>query len=125
MAKTIYDRLLCPAAGLMNTFKNPAQMAYQTQTRAADGGGGFTTTWATGGTINCVILPASASETSRYDRLETEVTHKIYVLHADGSAITTKDRILFDGRYFNIVEILNLGEADIWVKMMAKEGVAT
>lgn len=125
MARTIYDKVQANASGIMSRLKNPTQIAYQTKTRTPDGQGGFTTSWATTGTINAAIVPKSGNQRLAADRLESVTTISFYVLYADGSSITTANRILFDGRTFNINAVINHGEANAWLRLDCQEGVAT
>ena len=113
---------------LMDLFKNPVKGTVQEETRVSGGGGSFSKTWANvaGATnIDIVVLPASGQEKLQAERLQTQVTHKIYIEHATYSALNSKQRISFDGRIFNIQYVLNIGEADAMLKAMCLEGAGT
>lgn len=123
-SKTIYTKVKAGTTKLMNMFKNPTQATWERMTRTPDSGGGYTETWASQGSINVVILPKSGNEVLQADRLQSEVTHVIYLLWDDANTITTKDRIVFQSRYFNIIDFLDIAEGEAWIKAMCKEGVA-
>ena len=120
----IYEKLKAGTTPLMAKFKNPTQATWERYTRTPDGGGGFTKAWVSQGAINIILLPASSAERMQADRLQTEITHIAYFLYDDASTITTKDRIVFDSRNFNVVEFLSIAEGDMWVKARMMEGVA-
>ena len=121
----IYTQLKSATTPLMGKFKNPTQATWERVTRTPDGGGGSTNSWASQGSLNIIMLPASGSEPFVAERLQTEVTHRAYLLYDDASTITTKDRIVFEGRYFNIIEFIDIAEGQMWIKAGLKEGVAT
>lgn len=121
-----YERLKAATTPLMGRFKNPKGPAtYERYVQVSDGGGGFETTWASQGSFEAIVLPASGTEQVEAQRLETQVSHKILALYDEASGVTSKDRILFDGRYFNVEFVGNIAEGDMWIKFMCMEGVAT
>lgn len=96
----------------------------QSVTRTEDGAGGFgprvwskfTDAWAS-------IDPVSAWEKFQASQMETPITHKIVMRYQPG--IITAQRIKFGERYFNIVEVLNIEERNVFLKITAVEGAAT
>jgi len=128
----IYEKLKAATTPLMEKFKNPVQATWERVSRVADGGGGFTETWASQGSLNIIILPKSSATPSqssqplKADRLQSEIAQIIYILYDDALALTAKDRIVFKTRAFNIMgDPQNIAESDMWVKFTCKEGVAT
>ena len=114
----------------MDKFKNKVggvekQAQIQDLTIVDLGGGASSKTWATVATISVIFLPANAQEIKKYDQLQSIVTHKIYTLFADYGTINSTQRVIFDGRVFNVHPPLNLAEGDSWIKTMLLEGVAT
>ena len=122
----IYDSLKAATTPLMGRFKNPKGVAtWERYTDTPNGSGGFSTSWATQGTFNIIIIPASAEEKIEAQRINTQVSHKILALYDDAVGITSKDRLSFDGRFFNVEYPLDIAEGEMWYKMMCMEGVAT
>ena len=73
------------------------------KTLTADGMGGFTETWAAAGTVTCRVWPASESgaESLIADRITESDAWVITVPYA--TDITAKDRVVADGRTFEVV----------------------
>ncbi len=129
---TIYDQLKTATTPLMAKFKNPTQGLWQISTRTSQGGGTYSREWSAGTPVNIIILPKSSAtptqsiEPLKSDRLQSEIAQIIYVLYDDAPTITAKDRIVFDGRAFNIMgKPQNIAEGNMWIKLTCKEGVAT
>lgn len=95
----------------------------QEQVTVSDGGGGSTLNWNTVFEAWADIQPANAYERAVAMQLTHQITHKITMRYDD--RIDAKKRILFNGRLFNIVEVLNKEERNIWLQIKAIEGVAT
>ena len=99
-------------------------VSIQEQTDTADGMGGFTTSWAdiSGmSTIPAAIWPLSAKENLDSAKLELQITHKIRIRYRSG--ITSKNRIKFGTRIFNIISLTNFDERDINLDMLATEEI--
>lgn len=121
-----YDRLKAATTPLMGRFKNPKGPAeWQSEDRVPDGAGGYTTAWTTQGSFDAIVIPASATEQVEAQRLETQVSHKILALWDEAQDVTTSDRIVFDGRVFNVEFAGDIAEGSMWIKFMCMEGVAT
>ena len=112
MAKKCYN-----AAMLRHTVK------VQQRTQESDGAGGYTDAWSDLFTASAAINPAKGYERLQAMQMETHITHKM-VMRYDGR-ITTAHRILFGTRVFNIVEVLNVEERNMWLEITAVEGAAT
>lgn len=98
-------------------------ISIQQESRVADGGGGSTLSWtnvATG--ISAAIEPLRGGERLRAMQLEDSITHKVTIRYRAG--VTAAMRILFGARVFNIRAVINPGERDRWLEIMAEEGVA-
>ena len=122
----IYDRLKAGTTPLMAKFKNPkSQVTYERLQRTPDGQGGYETAWAQVGAFDAVVLPASGTEQLEAQRLESQVSHKILALYDDANGITAADRVLFDGRVFNVEAVTDIAEGEMWLKIMCREGVAS
>lgn len=99
------------------------KVAVQEEVTVSDGAGGSTLSWNTVFEPWAAINPASSFERNVAMQLSNPITHKITMRY--DSRIDAKKRIMFDGREFNIVEVLNVEERNIWLKIKAVEGQAT
>ena len=86
-------------------------------------GGGSAVVWTKVVTVRAAIDPLSGSETLRAMQLQAKISHRITIRYRSG--ITAAMRILFGARTMNIRAILNPGERNRWLEIMAEEGVAT
>lgn len=89
----------------------------------ADGQGGSSITWATYATIPAFVNPISGTERVYAMRLESTITHRIYIRYRDD--LLTSDRITIGSRKFQIKAILNVEERNKWLEIDAVEGEAT
>ena len=93
----------------------------QTDTRTAIGD--YTTSWAdiSGmGAVPAAIWPLSSKESLDAMKLESAVTSKIRIRYRDG--ITSKNRIKFGSRIFNIKgKPINIDERNIMLDMLCEE----
>ena len=75
----------------------------QEQTDVSDGMGGYTNTWSSVsgmGSVPAHIMPLSSKEQLDAMKLESVITNKIRIRYRAG--ITSKNRIVFGSRIFNI-----------------------
>lgn len=99
-------------------------ISMQTQTDITDGMGGFTTSWANVsgmGSVRAAIWPLKSNESLDAMKIEHVITHKIRIRYRSG--VTTKHRILFGSRTFNVISILNPDERNIMLEMLCEEQV--
>jgi SPP1 family predicted phage head-tail adaptor len=68
--------------------------------------------------LRCSIEPITGTENFIGDRISNEVTHKINIRYTD---ITPKDRIVYNSRVFDIVNVLNWKELNKDLTILAKE----
>lgn len=101
----------------------------QAENEVADGGGGFANPWATPtavATMRACVEPLRGFERLRAMQLESPVTHKITTRYRSG--IKPEHRIKYvkngETRFFNIRAVINLDEKNLWLEIMADEGVA-
>lgn len=99
------------------------RITIQREQFVADGMGGGAHTWSNYATIRAFIKPMSGNERLYSQRLEAEVTHRIFIRYRDD--LRTSDRILFRGRTMQIRALINLEEANRFIEIYADEGVAT
>lgn len=99
--------------------KMKQRVSIQSITQASDGQGGFTESWATDATVWAYVRPVKGYEKYQAQQVQTPVTHKITIRYRTG--VTTKQRILFGSRVFNIKEVLNPDEANHFLEIIALE----
>lgn len=95
----------------------------QRQSYVSDGAGGGVNTWTDYATIKAFIKPISGNERLFSQRLEANVTHRIFIRYRGD--LTTKDRLNFNGRLMQIRALVNLEEANKFIEIYAEEGVVT
>jgi SPP1 family predicted phage head-tail adaptor len=95
----------------------------QRQTFTPDGLGGGTNAWADYAEIRAFIKPISGSERLYSQRLEANVTHRIFIRYR--ADLSTTDRIAYKGRLMQIRALINLEESNRFIEIYADEGVAT
>ncbi len=100
-------------------------IALQQVTNAVDAGGGQARTWATTATVWASIALLSSREQLHAMQLRDSVTHRITIRYRSDVIPTSKWRVLFDGRTFNIRSVLNTEERKKFLVMLAEEGVGT
>lgn len=104
------------------------RVTFEKQTRVADGAGGWTDSWAAERSCWAKVEPLSGRERQSAMQLEHPVTHRVTVRYSSVVAGYHRDgeprrRIDFKGRKLHIVAIVNLEEANLWLEIMAIEGV--
>lgn len=99
------------------------RVTIQSESTTADGGGGFTLAWTDVTTVWAAVEPLKGAERLRGQQLEAAVTHKITIRHR--SDVTTKQRLKFGTRLFNVRAVINPDERDRWLELLCEEGVAT
>lgn len=106
-------------AGMLRT-----PVTFQRKTRTGDGAGGFTEAWATiaGAPKRAQVKAMSGSERWQSQRTEAVSTHKIVVRYFAG--LTEVDRVVIDGRAYNIRFIDNVEFRNRWMQITAEVGVA-
>lgn len=105
----------------MQIGKRQKRLAIQTKQTVRDDMGGFSHTWVTDKTVWASIVPASGKELLSGEQVHAEVTHKITIRFYSG--LTTKNRLLYGSRVFDINFIKNIDERDRYMEMLCKEVV--
>lgn len=95
------------------------RITIQAPTRAADGMGGFTVTWSTISTAWAGIWPVSANERIQNQAVAMTITHRIRIRYR--RVFRPEWRILYRGRYFNVVSIVDPNEAHEWLDILCEE----
>ncbi len=91
----------------------------QVNTPASDSQGGYSDSWATLTTVWASIEPAKGYEKFQASQLETPISHKVTIRYRSG--ITTAHRILWGSRVLNIKEVINIDEANAFLRITAIE----
>jgi len=94
----------------------------QSAVRVRTASGGYTESWSTDRTTWASVEPISGREFFAEQRVQGEVTHRIRMRHSPG--LTTRNRIRFDGRSFNLLAVLDAAERGISHECMATEVVS-
>ncbi len=109
---------------LIGRFRH--KITFQSESESADSGGGYTLSWTNVSTVWAEVKPLASSRTSaerlQAGQLEDKVIYKVTTRYLSG--ITPKMRILFGTRVFNIRSVINLGEKDELLEIIADEGSA-
>lgn len=123
---SIYTNSRVAAINIINKFANENAATIERKTLTPDGGGGFTEAWNTlYSGIKCAMIPMSGSEIYDAHRLNYEATHICYAIFGDAPDVKSDDRILFDGRVFDIKDPQNIAEADAAFAIKCMEGVGS
>lgn len=92
----------------------------QTPTETLDALGQASRTWATTTTRYASILPLTGRELERARQISPDVTHKLTLRNV---SITTRDRLLFGTRVFNVQSVLTPEERNLTTEVLAIEKV--
>lgn len=97
----------------------------QSEVETADGGGGYANVWTTQATVSAGIKPLTGSEQLRGMRPEGKVSHRIRIRYRNDLSPTTRWRVLYGARAFNIRAVINEDERNRFWVLLCDEGVAT
>lgn len=104
------------------------RVTFERQVRTPDGRGGFTENWV-GDPVTPVAVslrPLSGSETARAMRIAPTATYQLYTrFRADNQRnpyYTPAFRVVFQGRYFNILNVFDVEMQNRWLEMLLSEG---
>lgn len=89
----------------------------------ANDSGGQVETWSTFATVWASLKPKLVKEVNFAQRIEPRVDHEIVIRYRSG--LTTKMRVKFGSRYFEIKAIVNEEERNEWIKILATERTGT
>lgn len=97
---------------------------FQSEQMTADGGGGNTLAWTSFVSgVRGFINPVSANERVFGQRLEHNITHRLWVRYR--TDVSSEHRVLYSGRSMQIRGIRNLEERNQWLEIDLEEGVVT
>lgn len=98
------------------------------RTRVPDGLGGFVETWRglARPKLAANLRALSGTEAYRAMRTAPTATYRLYVRFrgdANGNPFyTPADRVLYQGRYFNILNVFDVEMQKRWIEMLLNEG---
>lgn len=95
------------------------RVTLQSVSRASDGQGGFTESWADTATVWAAFAPASGYEKMIAGQMKSEISHNVLMRYRPG--VTTKMRIAWGARTFDIKEVINVDEANRTLKLKCVE----
>ncbi len=98
------------------------RIALQAGTGTQGGYGNIPLTFSTYATVWASVQPLSGRELLNAQQVYAETSHRIRLRYL--STVTTKDRILFDSRAFEIVSMINWNELNWMLELLCKEVVA-
>jgi SPP1 family predicted phage head-tail adaptor len=93
------------------------------KTLVPDGYGGYTETWADVAQKFALIEPVKAMKRFEAMQLGFEVTHTITMRKDLDLPITADMKIVFDGRTFDILSVIDVDEDDRYLEISCKEVV--
>lgn len=76
-------------------------------------------TWTTFASVWASIEPLSGRKLLQYQHLNAELSHRIVIRY--NSSVTSKCRIVFGTRIFDINVVKNLEERNIYLEILGKE----
>lgn len=95
------------------------QVDIQSMTSTSDGMGGWTEEWATLSTVRAAIWPKRMVEQVEGEKRTANITHQVRVRYLDG--IDEVCRVVFGGRIFEVISVINPEERNKYLDLMCEE----
>lgn len=95
------------------------RVTLQERSRTPDGQGGFTEAWADVADLWAEIKPQKSYERFQAMQTQSPTTHKITVRYRSG--VTTRHRLLYRGRVFDIKGVVNPEEGNATLELTVLE----
>jgi len=92
-----------------------------TATKVADGIGGFTRTWVLLDTVKCRFTPKSGKEILLQERIKNTISYEVIMRYR--SDFDHNAKLVYDGRDFNIQNVMDIKERKRWLSIEALENV--
>lgn len=105
-------------AGMLRT---PVQL--QSETRTADGGGGFTRTWTTYATPRAHVTQTGGSERFTHERLSATTILRAVIRYR--SDVQPQHRAVIRGKTYQIRQVNDVEFRRRWLELALEGGVAT
>ncbi|OQY26233.1 MAG: hypothetical protein B6244_14135 [Candidatus Cloacimonetes bacterium 4572_55] len=103
----------------MNTGRLRHRLALQVETQSQGATGEVASSYATDTTVWGALSPVSGREMEQARQISEEITYKAVIRYY--SSLTTEYRILYDSRVFEIANIQNFNERNIYQILLLKE----
>lgn len=98
------------------------RLILQTVNDAADGQGGFVKAWTDTATVWGSLEPLSGRELLQAQQVQSRVTHKSRLRYRSDVTVTPAMRIKKGTRTFNVQEVRNVEERNVYLDLMLEEG---
>lgn len=98
-------------------------VALQSQTRTADGAGGYALSWSTYATVQGGLKQTSGREVEQADRLSAQAGFRCVIRYR--SDVAAQHRIVIDSLAYQIRAIENVEFRNRWLVLTLESGVAT
>lgn len=103
------------------------RVVLQTAQLTEQDGGQYALEWQSAATVWAEIRPLesrSLSQESLFaEQLVAKLTHEVLMRYRDG--VSAEMRLVFNGRYFNIRNVVNVGERCEILRLLVEESAAT
>lgn len=106
----------------MRSGQRSHYITIQQSTSAPDGYGGQVKTWVDYLSVWAAIRPLNGKELIAASATQNETTHTITFPYITG--VTAAHRITYNGRYFNILNVINVEERNRELQCLCSEGLA-
>lgn len=99
------------------------RVVVQRATDAIDQYGDQTKSWANLATVWAAVEPLNGRELFTAQQTQSQVSTRITIRPIVGQTITSKDRIKFGSRYFDIQSVINVEERNIELQLLCVERI--
>ena len=99
------------------------RVTIEQQSLTPDGLGGATRSWSTLATVWAEVVPMSGREALFAFRLESPVTHRVTMRYR--ADVKADMRLNYESRILTIRAVINRGEENRYLEILAEEGVAS
>lgn len=97
------------------------QIEIQRYTETSNDFGEVIEAWNTINTVKANITPLSGKEYYASKQVNAETTHQVFIRYISG--LKPADRVVFNGRVFNILSIINYKEKNISLELLCTEQI--
>ena len=80
--------------------------------------------WSTYATCFAGVEPVSGKEYATAGAVLSETSTRFVLRYEDAPAVTAQMRVLFNGKYYEVVEVINEMQRDRMISLMCKVGVS-